>query len=200
MKNKVFVLVCPVIENYSLNSFYPLERKIEIENCKNSSLKNQKYTVFALLKYALENIFNVPFKSVNFYKSSKWESDKFIFSFSHTSSFVAVAVCLKNDNVLLGVDLEKIQDRFLNLYPKFCSSCEIDFLKNEPNLITEKACVLWTKKESYFKANNDLVFVPKNIETSLYSNLFTTQKICSDYYITVFSSLKNVEFIFVEKL
>ena len=57
--DKTFVLICPIIQNFSLSSLSNNQRIEEINKTKNNLSKSQKYTVFKLLEYALKKLYNI---------------------------------------------------------------------------------------------------------------------------------------------
>ena len=202
--DKTFVLICPIIQNFSLSSLSNNQRIEEINKTKNNLSKSQKYTVFKLLEYALKKLYNTNIEDTSISKQVKWESKDYNFSFSHSHNFVCIAIC-KDKQSPLGVDIEKVQTRFDNLYKKFCTKKEIEQLKNEDNK-TEQACLYWTKKESFFKSSSLENFIPSSIETFLYSSFYTYKffdlsflNTTVKYCVCVYSKQK-VEFINIPDL
>ena len=69
----------------------------------------------------------------------------FYISFSHSAEMVAVAVSKQS---LVGIDIEKIQDKIVALHPKFVSEHELTLEeRNNKEAITR----VWTAKEAVYK-------------------------------------------------
>ncbi len=160
---KVFIAKIPEIIEFK--PIYPESRWNEIIDCKSEEVKEQKYTVWKLLKWVVEKQYNLQFKDIVFSKSAngKWLADKIYFSLSHTDDFVAVCV----DNQPIGLDIEVLDE---------CTMTKSLFRytttdKEKTKYISPSAvdiATLWTKKEAIFKYLNKDLFVPSKIETEDY--------------------------------
>ena len=89
--NLIKVFIAPIVK--VKESLYPLQRQEQIDNIKNSLKKQQSYSAWKLLEYAINTTFNYNFKDLVFtLNNGKWSCDKCYFSISHSNNFVAVAV------------------------------------------------------------------------------------------------------------
>jgi len=125
-----------------------LQRKEEIERCSDAKIREQKYSAWQLLEYAIEKEFGVNAKNVDFKKvGEKWTCSVCDFSISHSKNLIAVAV---GDNAV-GVDVELIdKERIEKIKGKFCSEEELEIVKTLKHGATE----VWCVKESVFKRDD----------------------------------------------
>lgn len=170
---KVFVAKVPKIIEFE--SIYPESRWNEIINCNSEKVKKQKYAVWQLLKFVLENNYNLKFEDIIFSKSlnGKWLADKLYFSLSHAGDFVAV--CAYNQPI--GLDIEIIDEQRMTkkLFEKIATEKERVKYTN-PSVLD--IAELWTKKEAIFKYLDKGGFISSKIETENY----LTSSIVSDKY------------------
>ena len=142
-------------------AIYPPEREAYILQTKSPELMRQRYYVWLLLEYAVEQAFSKNLAQMQLYSTERgiWKSPMGYFSLSHSHNAIAVAV----SDMPVGVDIQKRIDKtavanyVLNAaeWSKFLSS-------HDPNtLLTE----LWTKKECLFKTTDLPRFSPKDIDT-----------------------------------
>lgn len=136
-------------------------RKEEIEKCRNSDVKEQKFYVWKLLEYALSKTFGLGKSTLNFQKKNngKWILEGYNFSLSHSGNIVVVAV----SDYPIGVDIQKIKtiddpNKFKSI---ILSKKEKDKYQNAKN---EKLMKIWSLKECAFKRSNDSNFVPNRYE------------------------------------
>lgn len=162
---------------------FPEERKKEIDDCKNKDISAEKFYVWKLLEYAIQQSLNRKIKDFNFYKKgSKWVCDEFEFSLSHTNNIVVVAISKKP----IGIDIEKIDNRFekipLNRILTEEERVNKDFDWQELNRI-------WTVKEALFKKNSGEYFNPAKVNTI--NEKYVTKVVCNkeeQYYVSVASN------------
>lgn len=140
---------------------YCLLRREEIEKCRNSDIKEQKFYVWKLLEFALFETFGLEKSILNFQKKNngKWVLEGCYFSLSHSGNIVVAAV----SDSPIGVDIQKIKT--IEDINKFKS---IIFSKNEKvkyrNAKNEKVMEIWSLKECAFKKSNDSNFAPNRYE------------------------------------
>ena len=169
-------------------------RKEEIEKCRNSDVKEQKFYVWKLLEYALFDTFGLEKSILNFQKKNngKWILDGYFFSLSHSGNIVVVAV----SDSPIGVDIQKIKK--IEDASKFKA---IIFSEKEKskyrNVNDEQLMQIWSLKECSFKKSNDSNFAPNRYEIdtlSRYNSLrMESQK---DRYIlsTLCNSINDVKY------
>jgi len=158
--NKCNVYVAKYPFPYKEDIYCPLRRE-EIEKCRNSEVKEQKFYVWKLLEYALSDSFGLGKSILSFQKKNngKWVLDGYFFSLSHSGNIVVVAV----SDSPVGVDIQKIKK--IEDLTKFKA---IIFSEKEKakyrNANGEKLMKIWSLKECAFKKSNDINFVPNRYE------------------------------------
>ncbi len=188
---KVFVAKVPKIIRFE--PIYPECRWKEIVESTSEKVKKQKYAVWQLLKWVIENQYNLKFEDIVFSKSSngKWLADKFCFSLSHTSDFVAVCI----DNQPIGLDIEVLNEQ--KMTKKLFEHIATDKEKTKClSPVAKDIAILWTKKESVFKYMDKGGFVPYKIETEDY----LTSSMVSDKFnivVSVCGKVKPLEVVAV---
>ena len=166
--NILNLFVAPIVE--IKDTLYPLQRQEQIDKITNINKKQQSYSAWKLLEYAINTTFNYNFKDLVFtLNNGKWSCDKCYFSISHSDNFVAVLV---SDNAC-GVDLES-KEISLNLKDKILTQIE---LKNYSKIKQKPAYMLkkWVLKESIFKFLNQKTFIPSKIETNSFTKVLKLQ-------------------------
>jgi phosphopantetheinyl transferase len=154
------------------------ERTNYIKSITNKNRKLQSYFVWRLLEFALncEGItcdFSVDEKG-------KWfaTNNEIFFSLSHSKNIVAVSI----SNSEVGVDVENINDKILNVKRKF--------VNKDRKITCEELTILWTEKESKYKSNQSFrtktyIITDKNGNKYALSvaaeNLNEEQPICIKY-------------------
>ena len=157
-KCNVYIAKYPFPYNEDINC--PLRRE-EIEKCRNSAVKEQKFYVWKLLEYALLDAFGLKKNILNFKKkkNGKWVLDGYFFSLSHSGNIVVAAV----SDSPIGVDIQKIKQ--IEDPAKFKT---IIFSEKEKakyrDVNDEKLMKIWSLKECAFKKSNDLHFLPNRYE------------------------------------
>lgn len=164
-------LYITLIPNKSIEVIYPPERQAYINSASNEKLRSQRYFVWKLLEYALNNSFGLDFKKLEFQlgESGKWLLENCYFSLSHSEGVVAVAV---SDNPI-GLDIEWAERSVSPLlYKKILSDREVtEFYRLDESERKEYLIKKWTMKESVFKLGVEKTFHPKNLE--LNNNVYT---------------------------
>ena len=163
----VDVYVAQIPEQPKIYKLNCAEREAEINKVNNPKTKVEKYYVWKLLEYALERSFGLRSHAMTFTKtdSGKWMCEKCAFSLSHCNG--AVSVALSRDAV--GVDIEEAtrplsKERFAN---KILTANEHAIYEGMPedrkeSFLLEK----WTAKESMFKKQGKIAFVPRDYDTT----------------------------------
>ncbi len=135
----------------------PILRQIEVDEIKNSAVRQEKTNSWNLLCFAIADCFNLNPACVKFYKNDfgKWCTDDFYFSISHTQGAVAVAV----SSIPCGIDIEKISH--------FSQKCQdVNFAQNLAKRINHTFTTdidllkCWTKRESTYKIDGNGIFIP----------------------------------------
>ena len=108
--NKAVVFISDIPENRDIGKVYPAERNLEISVCYSATFAKQRYFVWELLSYALEQTIGKSVKEANLYKDENgvWRCKEIFFSLSHSKNALAVAV----SGYPVGVDIELIDGRF----------------------------------------------------------------------------------------
>ncbi|MBR6773356.1 MAG: alpha/beta hydrolase [Clostridia bacterium] len=180
----VDVFVAPIPDG-EIGVVFPPLRNEEICACKNKKVKRQKYFVWKLLEYAIENSLGLKMDELTFDKTSsgKWVTNACEISLTHSDEVVAVALSINP----VGIDIEGVRPIRSSLAKKtlcereYQQFCALD-KENQSDYFIKK----WTQKESLFKQSYLDNFVPKNIladESKVYS-----QKTIIDgkeYYLSV---------------
>jgi len=154
----VFVKKFPFKTNN--DKIYPIERLKEIEACKCSEVREEKFYSWKLLEVGIFQSLGLDIKDVKFsHKNSKWTCDKLCFSISHSQNLVAVAVA-RND---IGIDIEEINLKRFSKFPaeKILTQEEIEQKNSTPLELN----YLWTVKEALFKKGSNEIFIPNKIKT-----------------------------------
>ena len=157
------VFFARVIE-YNGEIVYPKDRYEDIQSCKNSDLKKEKYSAWKLLEYAVNRHIGVDFNNFYFKKSvdGKWECDAFYFSISHSDGMVSVALSVQP----VGVDVQKMKELNEGFADRILTKKESD----EYNLLSEKEksdylIKSWAKKECIIKTLGEKALLASARET-----------------------------------
>ncbi len=164
------VYLSEIPPNGETGEIYPPLRAKEIAGVKNEKVRTEKYWVWKLLLFAIEDATGKDKKSVEFNKTAfgKWQAKGFYFSLSHSSDKLAVAISSKP----VGIDVE-VKSEFYRKAPdeKAVEKLADKITANgeEKPKTKENLLVLWTKKESAYKAYGKGWFAPKKINTEKFS-------------------------------
>lgn len=159
----------PVVDLYiasipsaPLGQVYPPARQAQIDDTTSENMRRQRYYVWKLLEYGLQNSFGFSMAQLTFHldEAGKWSCGECFFSLSHCQGAVAVAV----STAPIGVDIEPA-DRVPSpgLAKKILSQdeqTEYDALPpvQQPKNLLES----WCRKESLFKATGEGLFSPRS--------------------------------------
>ena len=144
--------------DFSASPLFPPQRQAEIVACASEKAKREKYFVWTLLAYAVQQSFGKDLREFSFHKSEngKWRCDGFEFSLSHSGN----AVCVALANTPVGVDIQVLRAlKTQDFATKILSETELAVYHTTPE--TEKNGFLlraWTKKEAVFKARDEQSF------------------------------------------
>jgi len=162
--NMLDIYIATIPEKVNIKKLYPKERDIEIKNCKNEKVIKEKYYVWKLLEYAVNNSFKYKFNKIKFIKNEngKWTCKEFYFSLSHSNNVVAVGISQNP----VGIDIEEISKFENKKIEKYVLSNEelTYYEKLEETEKVEYLAKMWTSKESMFKSLNEKHFSPSNIK------------------------------------
>ena len=162
----VYVMKLPKRERSAV--LYPPEREEKVKACKSDKVQAQKYYVWKLLEYALENSFQCKITDLKFIKNErgKWTSPFCFFSLSHSEN--ALAVALSNSEV--GVDIEKLTPHKNDFLQKILTEEERkEFSAVSAEAQTEYLLGKWTGKESIFKTLDKPRFRPEKMDAAAHS-------------------------------
>lgn len=171
--------------------------KFEVEylkNVENEKIIKQKTSAYALLKYAVKDVWGIDedFSSFAKTENGKPYTDRYKFSISHCANLICVAV----SKFEVGVDIEFIvTHRRWNMLAKkiVVASEEIN------NFDCKQLTNLWTKKEAIFKLLGKKIFVPKDIDTNLYItdtiNLIDNYDVNSEYFLSIATQTKTDNYL-----
>ncbi len=156
----------------------PRLRRDYVLSIKDDLRRKQSVFVWKLLENVLKNNFGL-ISGYDFTENNgEWslENSKLKFSLSHSKEIVAVAVC----DGPVGVDVELCSNKILKLKSMFPSdaSCEDEI---------ERLAILWTQRESAYKAKINGKFFTKNIT-------FNNEK----YVVCVCSAQEDAEFMYID--
>lgn len=199
---KKTVVYVGVINSYNGENVYPFSRLVEIQNAKNSQVKNEKFSVWKLLERAFIEKFNVDFLKLKFEKfNDKWITDGYDFSLSHSSKLCSISLA-EDEN---GIDIEKIDRlRFSKLKAeKLLCKEELEFYNTLS--FEEKANFLnliWVKKESYFKSQNKRVLNFTKINTLNLNFIVKTIEFSGEtYFLCLYcQNVDNIEFVLLNDI
>ena len=173
-KRSIFdIYISQIPQDITIEDVYPPERAEYISNASLDKVKHERYYVWKLLEYALNRSLGVNMKDIKFKheKSGKWTANGVNFSLSHSKGFVACAV----SNNEVGIDIEneeeflrKHNDKQIKAMFKRCVSKK----EEVPSCISAiDFMLMWTKKESIFKASNSKKFLPSKIDANSYKTI-----------------------------
>ncbi len=151
--SSVDVYIAPMPAINKLQAVFPNARQSEIDAVKSEKVKREKYFVWKLLEYAVNQSFNAEFSKIRFEKcnTGKWTSDLCEFSLSHGGNLVCVAL----SSAPVGVDIQRIQPTKTDIAKEILSAEEYAYYLS---LVGEQKTAFligaWTKKESLFKKKN----------------------------------------------
>ena len=159
---KLYIAEMPEVP---IKEVYSKERQMYIASATNTKLIRQRYYVWKLLEYALNEILGLKPNEINFEvdKYGKWTCNKCFFSLSHSKNTVAVAISSEP----IGLDIENAEHR---IHPKLHQKILTEKEKFEYSATPQKNKDIfllqkWCAKESIFKLCGTKNFKPSAIET-----------------------------------
>ena len=186
---KIYVYYAQTSVDTAERELYPRERMEEILECKNESVRREKYSAWKLLEHAINDAFSLDFDNLQFAKldSGQWVCDKCSFSISHSDGVAAVAV----SDASVGVDIEPVRAIDQRLASKVLTDSEYEYYSSlgeddRANLLLE----CWCKKEAIFKAASGSVLLPKTIECSAYHTVVKRMNISQREYVIALASVE----------
>lgn len=146
------VYVASIPEHGALDELFPRERNAEVQACTNEKTKREKYFVWKLLKYAVQQTLGKDFDALSFQKNKngKWTSEEFEFSLSHADG----AVCIALSKTPVGVDIQpialpKTEKVALKIFSEWEQAEYASLVNTEQK--AEYFTRKWTERESIFK-------------------------------------------------
>ncbi len=148
-KASVFVYLAPLPDGEPITPVYPWARWQQITECKNERVRKEKYHVWRLLEYAIQEQYRIPLEAVQFTcADGKWSSDVCQFSLSHSHGILCIALSCNP----VGVDVEKITEPSDALAKKIFTAEELQRYNDMPKSERKEYFTrIWTHKESLFK-------------------------------------------------
>jgi phosphopantetheine--protein transferase-like protein len=202
LKDYLHIYICPLPSEAFIGEVYPESRNREIQDTKNERVRREKYYVWKLLEYAIEESTKKSIRDFSFSKleTGKWIADGTYFSLSHSNDALAVAVSSRP----VGVDIELINTPRAEGFARRILS-DSEFLDFETLPENERLAFLikkWTEKESLFKLSSDKAFVPSEISANEKITLTGTVEILNREYSYSVSSeaLEKAKIIIINEL
>ena len=153
--NAVYYAEVPAV--LGRRGIFPPQREAYILQTANPQLQRQRYYVWLLLEYAVNNGLHktLPELQLTMDTHGKWHSPFVHFSLSHSDNAVAVAI----SDSPVGIDIQQpILDENKKTHILAPDEYSLfDTAEDKSAFLTE----LWTKKESLFKTSNETRFNPK---------------------------------------
>ncbi len=144
------------------DAVYPPERAREIERCTDPGLRAAKRADWALLGFAVKQVFGREPESLTFRCSrhGKWSCEELYFSLSHAGGYAAAAV----SSAPVGVDMEGVEAFFARrteeeirlMAKRAMTSAEHRRWGGDPAAFL----TCWTRKEAVFKCRGRGAFRP----------------------------------------
>lgn len=153
------------------------KRLNDIKKCQSEKTKKEKFYVWKLLEFALQNSLSLNVKDLNFKKkdNGKWTLDECYFSLSHSGNLVAVAV----SDAPVGIDIQK--HVLLKITPKLL---ELILSKEEiakhPHIANDEILRMWSIKECAFKMSEEKAFIPHHFSVDDFPHQKSLDITCQD--------------------
>ena len=186
------------------------ERQKEIDKCRSTLTKLEKYTSWKLLEYAVQTTFGLPLDTLDIHKNhnGKWVCEGMFFSISHSHGLCAVIV----DNAPIGLDMQKYIPQKFNkkLLRRIATECELNQFVGDvcdfpewgmfvPYCDGHKILSLWCKKEALFKKLDLPAFVTRNLDTTIAKFVETSFTFDNaHYHIAIATSKSEIQTQWVE--
>lgn len=140
---------------------FPPARDEDIRTTANARVRREKYFVWRLLDFALQQSFGLPLTAFSFthHENGRWSSPSCAFSLSHSEKVLAVAV----SNAPVGVDVERVlAPRAAGFAARVLSPLESEVFATLPREAqTEYLISRWVGKEALFKRCGEGDFLPR---------------------------------------
>jgi 4'-phosphopantetheinyl transferase len=124
------------------------------EPSKSNFKKTEHHLQWYASRLLLKHVFNakkILLQKDEFNKPSLFVNDNaYHISISHAGKFAAIIV---SNNVEVGIDIEKIDERILKISHKFLNEQEIELLKKPLNPIELEITKIWSAKETLYKVH-----------------------------------------------
>lgn len=145
---------------HALEALISRERQDKIKRYRFDNDKMRGLYAEILLRYTLKKHFGiegalVEFEQNEYGKPALKGNQDIKFNLSHSGNWVICAVSDKD----VGVDVEEIKEKELDIAKRFFAPCEYQYIKNSHNP-SEKFFTYWTLKESYVKAEGKGMSIP----------------------------------------
>lgn len=161
MANEIIVKYFDIKE-YNIDVLMPFTQKISLRYEKCRRYQNDKKKLECLLSGILiyKNMGDIESKiQYNKYGKPYLDEDKNYFNISHTGDYVVFV----KDEKKIGIDIERIREKNLNIIKHAFNDKEIEMIHGSAEILTK----LWTIKESVYKASGAEKYLDfKNIDTS----------------------------------
>ena len=183
--NGAQVYVAQFENSVQVQAVLPAIRQQSIEQCADDLHKRQRYCVWRLLDYALQQRIGKGVDELSFSVdgNGKWSCNGGVhFSLSHCGNVVAVAV----SEHPVGIDVEACDvERFnARLAQRILTDGERETYQALPTDKRPQALLeIWTKKESLFKRDGGKTFTPNAIDTSTNNSQCQTLEIHNNKYV-----------------
>lgn len=168
------------------------KRLDEIKKCHNEDVKKQKFYVWKLLEFALQNSLSLDVNSLNFIKNEngKWIVDECYFSLSHSGNLVAVAL----SDSPVGIDIQK--HVLLKITPKLLELVlSKEEIKKYPHIDNDKLLEMWSIKECAFKMSEEKTFIPRHFMTDEFSHQKSLNITCQDELYKLSFVCDNISYV-----
>ena len=164
-KNRIEIYIAPLPHGSPSGEIHPKERGDEIKITSNEHQRREKFFVWKLLEYALQQSLGLGIEQARLKKQNgKWVSDTVEISLSHSKEALAVAL----SGAPVGVDIESAADIDREgVAKRFFTEGELcKYASSPPEKREESFLRIWTAKEAIFKSRAQMAFIPSSIDTS----------------------------------
>lgn len=171
---------------------YCQKRLEEIKKCRNEKIQNQKFYVWKLLEFALQNSLSLDVKNLFFSKkdNGKWTLNECYFSLSHSGNLVAVAV----SDMPVGIDIQKNES--IKITPKLL---DLVLSKEEilkyPHITNEQLLEMWSIKECAFKMSEEKTFIPCHFSCEDFPHQKSLDITCQDELYKLSFLCDNISYV-----
>ncbi len=163
--NKTDVYIASLPKDAPIGTVKCTARNEEMASISNEAVRREKYFVWRLLIYALENSFGISECDAVITKEpyGGWRASDVYVSLSHSGGAVAVAVSKSP----VGIDIERVSPRISG---RMAERIMTDSERLEySNIVDEerdrRLTEIWTAKEAIFKSLGKDSFIPREYDT-----------------------------------